>query len=686
MEINRRALPFAIVVCSVLLIAASLPVVAAPPKAPGADDIAAKLDMGYARKIIEDLTSIGSTPLGFRVAGTPEDLATATYIMDAMRDVGLEDVRLEYVPVDAWIFKGAWVNVSGPGGFKSYAAGSQGGVPGTPSEGLKGEVVFVGEGTALDYERLNVDATGKIVLAWWNPNNVWTNHMAFEAQARGAKGLIVATPAGGDYYQAEGAIGSFDATCDPNLCVPFVTISTRDALEILGRLQSGENVTSTITLKATVEYNTTGYNTYGKITGSVRPDKVIVFGAHHDAWWYGAIDDTSGVATVLALAKAVKESGYEPYYTWVFATHTGEEYGLADSYYDWLTGAWWRITYAHTEWQRDAVAFVNFEGQGWPEALEVNVAQELRPLLSRELGRSKQLLPYGFALFELYSWNEAWTFGAAGVPSLTFASAGPVYARTIYHTQFDTVDKIDFSYLRNLIVVETRFTLVLDQSLKVLYDFSVRVDTLGKSLDYGMMSMFGYDSASLKQAYARLRSAWNAVANTRAPLSVDVYNMHLREAARVSLHDFTALSVWDFTIYPHQQVENDAYYIGRSMDDLSKGQWKSGLRFLEWWVAQSWYIPRLSKMWFQHEMSHHDPSYAKIAWGGQGHLAPYLDLWDVYMSIRSKALAGNYDFASEIAELRSVQADEIALYHQRLDALAASISEVARHLELAAAS
>lgn len=679
----------AAVVFLLLLTVPTGQVAVSAPVAPGADEIAAKLDMGFARGVIEDLTSIGSTSMGFRVAGTPEDLATATYITRAMSRIGLEDVHLEQVPVDAWLFKGASVAVSGPSGAKTYDAGSQGGVPGTPRKGLSGEVVFAGEGTALDYERLGLDATGKIVLAWWNPSSVWTNHMAYEAQARGAKALIVSTPPGGAYYQAEGAIGSFDATCDPNLCVPFVTISTRDAQQILGRLQAGEKVTATVTLKAEIKYGATGYNTYGKITGSVNPNKVIVFGAHHDAWWYGAVDDTSGVATVLALAKAVKASGYQPRYTWVFTTHTGEEYGLADAYYDWLIGAWWRITHAHTEWQTSAVAFVNFEGQGYPANMRANVAQELRPLLHQELGRSMQLLPYGTAIFELYSWNEAWTFGAAGVPSITFSSFDDVYTRTIYHTQFDTIDKIDFGYLRNLVTVETRFSVALDQAVLLPYDFSMRVSTLGNSLDYTLMEQLGYgraDRKALKAAYDRLSAAWGAVARLAYPADVALYNTHLREAARVSLQDFTALSAWDYTIYPHQQVENDAYYLGLSIADLEAGKWKSGLRYLEWWVAQSWYIPRISKMWFQHEMSHHDTAYAKIAWGGQGHLAPYLDLWQTYKDIEWKALAGNYDFADEIAALESIRANEVALYHERLDALTASINTVAWHLEQAAKS
>jgi hypothetical protein len=50
--------------------------------------------------------------LGFRVAGTPEDLETANFIAEEMRKMGLVNVSLEPVPLDAWEFKGARLELS----------------------------------------------------------------------------------------------------------------------------------------------------------------------------------------------------------------------------------------------------------------------------------------------------------------------------------------------------------------------------------------------------------------------------------------------------------------------------------------------------------------------------------------------------------------------------------------------
>ena len=67
-----------------------------------------------------------------------------------------------------------------------------------------------------------------------------------------------------------------------------------------------------------------------------KTDELIIFGGHHDTVYNGpgAIDDTSGTATVLELARQfanMAESKGEPYYTMKFCTWGGEEEGLHGS-------------------------------------------------------------------------------------------------------------------------------------------------------------------------------------------------------------------------------------------------------------------------------------------------------------------------------------------------------------------
>src|SRR5918911_5463146 len=80
---------------------------------PARDVLDAAIDVGYMRGVVERLASAGSSPLGFRLAGTPEEVAVSEWIAEQMEALGLVDVALEPVPVDAWRFRAARVEALG---------------------------------------------------------------------------------------------------------------------------------------------------------------------------------------------------------------------------------------------------------------------------------------------------------------------------------------------------------------------------------------------------------------------------------------------------------------------------------------------------------------------------------------------------------------------------------------------
>jgi len=694
----------ALVLGSVILV----PQVAAAPPGDAGDAVAAQLDAAYMRGIIERIVSIGSSPMGFRTSGSPEDRATAEYVVEQMNALRLDGVAIERVPVDMWRFLGASLAVDAGGRPYRFNAASQGGVYGTGADGVSAEIVFVGKGESPDYDALaarGVSVRGKLVLADWDSDDVWTNHIAMEAIARGAVGTIIAAlPDVGDYYQAPHSIGSFDSVCDPVLCGPFITISKEDAQTIIDLLGAGTRVRGTMTLSVETALDVDGYNTIGYIRGSTYPDQFILFNGHHDAWFQGAIDCTSCVAGVLAIAKAVKDSGYRPSRTLVFMTSTGEEWGSEDTYYDWLIGSYLRLTQTHRDWPTTAVALVNIEGSGFAgDPMTVDVNQEFRPFIMRMLGRLNGLTPYGTEVSEVFSWTELWTYVAGGVPGFTFSSSGATFSRTIYHTNLDTIDKIDFRYLRQTIEFAARVSVELDRAPLLPYDFSRRVKDLGARLDYDTMgALLGASDPiiqDVKDAYARFKAASTAYNDLRGSVparNVLAVHGHVREAVRESLTAFTGLNDWDATIYPHEQLETDAVHLGAAIQDLRSGDVRSGLRELEWWVAEAWYIPRMSYGPFTEEMDHHDASKADgtvhlggpkaMMWGSQGHLAPYWNLWNAYMGVRDTAAAGGRDFGTEIQVLMDTRGAAIGLYRERLADIASALNSISAELELAVAA
>jgi N-acetylated-alpha-linked acidic dipeptidase len=80
----------------------------------------------------------------------------------------------------------------------------------------------------------------------------------------------------------------------------------------------------------------------------------IVFGNHHDAWVFGAVDPSSGTTSMLEAARSLGElsrSGWKPHRTIVMAHWDGEEPGLLGST-EWVEGHM-------DELQSKAVAYVN---------------------------------------------------------------------------------------------------------------------------------------------------------------------------------------------------------------------------------------------------------------------------------------------------------------------------------------
>lgn len=87
------------------------------------------------------------------------------------------------------------------------------------------------------------------------------------------------------------------------------------------------------------------YNVIGKITGTRQPDEYIIYSSHWDhlgigkpdaegdSIYNGALDNASGTAGLLELAKAFKSMKAKPYRTIVFLSVTAEEQGLWGSEY-----------------------------------------------------------------------------------------------------------------------------------------------------------------------------------------------------------------------------------------------------------------------------------------------------------------------------------------------------------------
>ncbi|XP_060583171.1 N-acetylated-alpha-linked acidic dipeptidase 2-like, partial [Ruditapes philippinarum] len=77
------------------------------------------------------------------------------------------------------------------------------------------------------------------------------------------------------------------------------------------------------------------YNAFGMIRGEVEPDRYVMLGNHRDSWVLGAIDPSSGTATMMELSRVlgqlVKEGKWRPRRSIIFCSWGAEEFGLIGS-------------------------------------------------------------------------------------------------------------------------------------------------------------------------------------------------------------------------------------------------------------------------------------------------------------------------------------------------------------------
>jgi len=118
------------------------------------------------------------------------------------------------------------------------------------------------------------------------------------------------------------------------------------------------------------------YVTEARIRGSEVPDEWVILGNHRDAWVYGAVDPSSGTASMLELTRNLGEllrKGIRPKRTLVICSWDGEEYALTGS-------TEWGEEFAD-ELKQKAVAYLNVDEATSGNNFQGDAVGSLAPLL-----------------------------------------------------------------------------------------------------------------------------------------------------------------------------------------------------------------------------------------------------------------------------------------------------------------
>ncbi|MHC4547669.1 MAG: M28 family peptidase [Planctomycetota bacterium] len=316
--------------------------------------------------------------------------------------------------------------------FSGHPEGSIGWNAFSGSGEVTAGVVYANYGTKQDFEKLDelgIDVKGRVVVARYGKN--FRGYKAKFAEARGAAGLVIYTdPYDSGYFKGlmypEGGYANGSsiqrgsiltlpyrgdpltpfrpatrdaARLDPAQVafpkIPVQPVGWKAAREILSRMEGppvpegwqgalpfayrlagGDRLQ--VRVKVVQERKLTRtVNVVGTLKGSRQPEELVVVGAHHDAWGFGAGDPTAGTILVLESARCFAEAaraGLRPARSLCFAGWAAEEYGLMGST-EWVE--------AHRErLARDGVAYLNLDMSAMGPDPRSSAAPSLRRVIA----------------------------------------------------------------------------------------------------------------------------------------------------------------------------------------------------------------------------------------------------------------------------------------------------------------
>jgi N-acetylated-alpha-linked acidic dipeptidase len=152
------------------------------------------------------------------------------------------------------------------------------------------------------------------------------------------------------------------------------------------------------------------YVSEARIRGSESPDEWVILGNHRDAWVFGAVDPSSGTASMLELTRSLGQllkQGIRPKRTLVICSWDGEEYALTGS-------TEWGEQYAD-ELKKKAVAYLNVDEATSGKDFQGDAVGSLAPLLV-EVSRTLPA-PSGKMLYD--EWKASRQYELHGAESVS---------------------------------------------------------------------------------------------------------------------------------------------------------------------------------------------------------------------------------------------------------------------------
>lgn len=269
--------------------------------------------------------------IGPRPAGSTAYRRAAEWATSVLRADGQENVRLEPVVVPVWVRGHERCTMLTPAQRDLPILGLGLSV-GTP--GIEADVVV-----AHSFDDLGPHVAGKIVLfnvpmdpglpsiRHYGPAVEYRAKGASEAARHGAVAMLLRSVTTRSLATPHTGMQRYEDGVPP---IPAAAVTTEDADWIDRATAAGITVRVRLEMEAHSAGEATDHNVVAEITGSERPEEIVLVGGHLDSWdvGQGAHDDGAGIVQAIETLRLIRELPVRPRRTIRVVLFADEEMGL----------------------------------------------------------------------------------------------------------------------------------------------------------------------------------------------------------------------------------------------------------------------------------------------------------------------------------------------------------------------
>lgn len=382
----------------------------------------AEVSGGNAYEHVEFLTSIAP-----RFAGTEAESIAASYIENEFRSYGLETWVENFTIENSYIIEENWLRVTSPEQFDLTF------IPAVYSPST--DNIIIGRLVRVTEKPENLEQLRECVILV--ERNILVEGKNFLRTLVDLPPLAVLT-----YFENW---PPYSEIWPDSPGAPLFWISGEDVQRLIELLEQGE-VEVELRLKARIE-RSTSRNVVAKLPGG--SEEIITVGAHHDSVLTpGAVDDASGVAVVLEMARVLSMENLPR--TILFTTFGGEELGLLGS------AAFVR---EHADNKIAAVVVFDVIAPGPENGLRVGLRNSWEVATTEWFDNYVQRIAKNLGFYtqsenaqDVGGYSDYASFTRAGIPGTWVYWVNPQHGEILWptHTLADNLDAIDKTRLEQV--------------------------------------------------------------------------------------------------------------------------------------------------------------------------------------------------------------------------------------------